>query len=499
MALPADRVAGHDGRRPLLRDVRSRTDRSRRGGAPEPLGHRCARRSDRRPRRARGALVAGTHDRRRRLLGPAISPGVGRGAAADQMVRVRVAPVADRGAARVPRRRRDARSVGGRGLLLPVLRDLRGRHPRRGRRRPAPVPPVRPRPRREEGRGVRHPRRVALPDRHGRRRRGLRARVRALRRRAGDDRPRRRDDRRGPAAALRSRPADRRPRRLRWPGEPVRGPRRLHAADGGVLRGRRRPPADGRDPPRSGGRDDRSRVAGRGGRAAARGRRPRRRARAGGAAGATRCAAADPRRGRVRGPPPGRSARRPVRGDAGERPDEHVQGAVDPGPRGAGGAGPAERPADRGPARLPPAHRRRAGRTGAQARARHPRRRPAAARGPRRAAPPRDLDDRAGPGVGDGEAHRARRRGRPGARGPAGPRARHLPAAAGRPGSRRGDRVPGPEGGGPGPGPCRRRRPLRSGGRGERLLLHARGAEQRREVRAARPPSRSTSRSPTAG
>ena len=258
---------------------------------PNPLAHRCARRSDRRPRWARGVLVAGTHDRRRRLPGPAISPGVGRGAAADQVVRVRVAPLADRGAARVPRRRRDARSAGGRGLLLPVLRDLRGRHPRRGRRCPAPVPPVRPRPRREEGRGVRHPRRVALPDRHGRRRRGVRPRVRALRRRAGDDHPRRRDDRRGPAAALRSRPADRRPRRLWGPGEPVRGPRRLHAADGGVLRGRRRPPADGGDPPRSGGRDDRSRVAGRGGRAAARGRRARRRARAGGAAGAsaTRC------------------------------------------------------------------------------------------------------------------------------------------------------------------------------------------------------------------
>ena len=69
------------------------------------------------------------------------------------------------------------------------------------------------------------------------------------------------------------------------------------------------------------------------------------------------------------------------------------------------------------------------------------------------------------------------------AREPARPRARDLPAAARRPGSARRARGAGAQGGAPRRGRGRRRRPLPAGGRGGRLLLLPRGAEERREVR----------------
>ena len=63
-----------------------------------------------------------------------------------------------------------------------------------------------------------------------------------------------------------------------------------------------------------------------------------------------------------------------------------------------------------------------------------------------------------------------------GARGPARPRARDLPAAARRPGARGRARGAGAQVAGPGRGRGRRGRPVPAGGRGGRLLLRARGA-----------------------
>jgi hypothetical protein len=126
----------------------------------------------------------------------------------------------------------------------------------------------------------------------------------------------------------------------------------------------------------------------------------------------------------------------------------------------------------------------RAGRRAAEARARHPRRRPAAARGAQRAAGAAGHDRCAGPGARRDDRHRPPGDGDRDARGPPRPGPRHLPAVARRPGARGGDRRSGPQG----DRADRRRgvggRPVRPGGRGRRVLQRARGDEQRREVRA---------------
>ena len=90
--------------------------------------------------------------------------------------------------------------------------------------------------------------------------------------------------------------------------------------------------------------------------------------------------------GRRRGPPPRRAPRRALGDDAAERPDEPVEGAARPRPRGAGRARAPQRPADRGAPRLAPPDRHGAGRARQAARTQPARRRAAAARRARRAA-----------------------------------------------------------------------------------------------------------------
>ena len=84
-----------------------------------------------------------------------------------------------------------------------------------------------------------------------------------------------------------------------------------------------------------------------------------------------------------------------------------------------------------------------------------------------------------------------------GARGPARPGARHLPAAARRQGTAGGARGASPEVPGAGHGRGRRRRSVPAGGRVGRLLLVPGGVEQRREVRRRVDRSRSRSRNAT--
>ncbi len=166
-----------------------------------------------------------------------------------------------------------------------------------------------------------------------------------------------------------------------------------------------------------------------------------------------------------------------------ERSARSQPGAPAHGPRGAGRAPPAERPADRGAARVTPAARGRPGRGAPQDRAEPPRRRAATARRAERAARAarqgRGCRSREGGRHGDIAAGPSRR----GAGGPPRPRARHLPAAARRQGTAaaleaqaRKAAVPTTVVGG-------RRRPLPPGRGVGRLLLLPGGAEQHREVR----------------
>ena len=86
-----------------------------------------------------------------------------------------------------------------------------------------------------------------------------------------------------------------------------------------------------------------------------------------------------------------------------------------------------------------------------------------------------------------------------GARGPARPRPRHLPAAARRPGLGRGDRGPVAEEPSRRRGGCRRPRTIPGRCRGDGLLLHPRGPAERREVRRRRSdghPPRASEREP---
>ena len=138
---------------------------------------------------------------------------------------------------------------------------------------------------------------------------------------------------------------------------------------------------------------------------------------------------------------------------------------------------------DRGRAGVPAPDRDRAGRTGPQARAGHPRRRAAAARGAVGAAATRPTAGRPGSREGAGAPVGSADAGRP---------RRSRTSATSRVGSTRPARRPGAGGGarGAGPpllarrrGPPRRRRPVPSGRGVRRVLLLPRGAQQRGEVR----------------
>ena len=94
----------------------------------------------------------------------------------------------------------------------------------------------------------------------------------------------------------------------------------------------------------------------------------------------------------------------------------------------------------------------------------------------------RSLTDR-DPAKAARDAHPDRRGDPGGPRGPARPRPRHLPTAAGRQGAGSGAHRSGPEVHGAGRGRRRRRRPVPPGGRGGRVLLGAGGAAEHGEVR----------------
>ena len=125
-----------------------------------------------------------------------------------------------------------------------------------------------------------------------------------------------------------------------------------------------------------------------------------------------------------------------------------------------------------------------AGRGAPQARAEHPRRRPAAARRARRSSQRlAEQLDRSRPAKAKEMLAAAPGRHGSGPRRPARPRPRHLPAAARRQGAGGRARGPGAEVADPRDGRRRRRRPPTPGRRGGRVLLGARGAAERREVR----------------
>src|SRR4029453_4085858 len=116
-------------------------------------------------------------------------------------------------------------------------------------------------------------------------------------------------------------------------------------------------------------------------------------------------------RDRRRGPGPGRAPRGAVGGDAAQRSDEPVEGTPRSRSRVAGGAGPSQRPARRGAARIAAATRQGAGPGAPQARAQHPRRGAAAAGRDVREDPSRVRSDGARSRPGGRDAHADRRRG----------------------------------------------------------------------------------------
>ena len=264
-------------------------------------------------------------------------------------------------------------------LHLSVDRD-----PGSGRDRAAEVPPVRPRHRDQEDGALRHGRRTPA-DRvrgsGGHRRWGVRQEPTRV------DHRRRRDRGRVLAGAS-DRAPHRRPDRLRRPRDAVRGAHDPSAA--GCRRPTRpttwsvgRPSCSAR--PR---RDERGRVAARRPRDPAGRRVADRRDRRHAARARRRRAADAARRLGGAGPRPRRTARCARGHDAGQRPDRPRPATVDPRPRRPGGPRAAERPADRGTACIAPTAGRRPGRGQAAARAQHPRRRAATARGARGQAPP---------------------------------------------------------------------------------------------------------------
>ena len=112
-----------------------------------------------------------------------------------------------------------------------------------------------------------------------------------------------------------------------------------------------------------------------------------------------------------RGSRPGRAPRRPVGLDAGERPDQSVEGAAGARPRVTSGTGAAERATDRGAPGVTAAAGQRAGRRAEAPGAQHPRRRATAAGGAHREAALARATGGAGPGEGtrDGGADPGRR------------------------------------------------------------------------------------------
>ena len=163
----------------------------------------------------------------------------------------------------------------------------------------------------------------------------------------------------------------------------------------------------------------------------------------------------------VPGAASGRDARRDRRPQASLRSADAGRREARRRPRGAGWARAPERASYRGPARLASTPRHRAGRGASAPGAQHPRRRAAAARRADGQGPAGGADDRPGSREGARPRRADRRRDDRYARGPARPRARHLPAAVSRQGTRRGARGAGPQGGRPGRGQGRRRRPAR--------------------------------------
>ena len=291
--------------------------------------------------------------------------------------------------------------------------------------------------------------------------------------------------------------AGRRTDRVRHARHPVRGAQRVLRARGRDVLDRRGPASDGRA---AGGQHRRhrgARVAASGGdarpggRLARRPRRARRHARHRGPAATCGGCLVVP--GHASGRAPGRHHPAPAR----QRSDGRDEGAPGDGPRLAGGPRAAQRAPGRGPPRLAPADRERAGRARQAVGARHPRRCAAAAGGVGGEAPARRHDGR--------PRHRGRARAprpAPGgsrrrAREPARPGARDLPAAAGRQGAAGGPRRSGTQVGRSGHAGHGRCRPLSARGRGGRLLLLARSAEQHREVLRRPRGSRSGSRSRT--
>ena len=235
------------------------------------------------------------------------------------------------------------------------------------------------------------------------------------------------------------------PRRVRQAGDAVRGAVELHGARGRDLRHRRRPAAPGPRPGRGDRRERGARVAFR------RQRAPTSRCVAGRTA---RC-----RRSLSTGPPPCRPS--PSRERA--FPVRHggeLLGAISVVTSPSDPLGPDRQRlvedvaaqtalvlrnvrSDRGTARFAPPHRRGAGRTREGPGAEHPRRRAAATGRARGEAAAGRVARRPRPREGEGDARRHPGRDAGGARDPARPGARHLSAAARRPGTRRRARVAG--------------------------------------------------------
>ena len=280
-------------------------------------------------------------------------------------------------------------------------------------------------------------------------------------------------------------PPIRGPGGVREASDAVRGAGGVLRSDGDLVRHRRRASPHGAGAGRRHRRRDRPRLAPRrprapAGRGVASSTLARRSRSAASRTGSTSPAKPSRRSGTVA------SCSGPSRSDARVRPDEPVEGQARPRPGGAGGDGPPERAARRGPSNLSATTRGCPGRGAPAPRAEHPRRRPAAARRARGEGTARRSARGARPRKDRGAPRTDRSRDAVGARGPARPRSRHLPAAARGPGPGRGDPGPVPEGPPRGRGGCRRPRTIPARCRGHGLLLHARGPAERRQVRGRR-------------